>query len=56
MELQNTSMYNLQVKDLNGNEVTMVSDTGLNLKANYPFLTVGQHVRDWQMFIVTPMC
>lgn len=54
MELQNTSMYQLEIKDLNGSEVTTVTKTGLDLKCEYPFLTVGQQVRDWQMFVVTP--
>lgn len=54
MELQNLEMYTLQVKDLNGNETKLVQDTGLNLKCEYPFLQVGQQVREWEMYIVTP--
>jgi hypothetical protein len=56
MELQNMDMYNLEVKDLNGNEVTTRTATGLDLKAEHPFLTIGQNVRDWKMYIVTPLC
>jgi hypothetical protein len=56
MELQNMDMYNLEVKDLNGNEVTTKTATGLDLKAEHPFLTIGQNVRDWKMYIVTPLC
>lgn len=55
MELNNTDMYTLQIKDLNGNETTNVTKTGLDLKVEYPFLTVGQHVREWNMYIVTPL-
>ena len=55
MELQNMEMYNLEVKDLNCNEVTTVTDSGLNLKVTHPFLTIGQTVRDWKMYVVTPL-
>lgn len=55
MELQNTEMYQLEVKDLNGVEVTTVTKTGLDIKVEYPFVQVGQVVRDWHMYIVSPL-
>lgn len=54
MQLESTAMYTLTVKDLNGTEVTQVTDQGMNLMAQYPFLQVGQVVQDWKMFLVTP--
>lgn len=56
MELENSQMYTLSIKDLNGNDITEVTDLGMNLKYQYPHLVVGQVVQDWKMYVVTPFC
>lgn len=55
MQLENATMYTLTIKDLNGNDVSEVTDLGMNLLYQYDFLTVGQQVRDWKLFIVQPL-
>lgn len=52
--LNQADMYTLQIKDLNGDEVTTVTKAGWELNGDYDFLVVGQTVRDWRMYIVTP--
>lgn len=54
MELENTRMYHLTVKDLNGNTTSEVTQPGMEINATYPGLIVGQTVRDWAMYIVVP--
>uniref|UniRef100_A0AB39CCN8 Uncharacterized protein n=1 Tax=Pseudomonas phage RVTF4 TaxID=3236931 RepID=A0AB39CCN8_9VIRU len=54
MQLESTRMYTLEIKDLNGNEVTTVTQQGMEINAMYPGLVVGQTVRDYKMFIVVP--
>jgi len=54
MELENTRMYHLTVKDLNGNTTSEVTQAGMEINATYPGLIVGQTVRDWAMYIVVP--
>lgn len=55
MQLENSTMYTLTIKDLNGADISEVTDLGMNLLYQYDFLTVGQQVRDWKMFIVQPL-
>lgn len=54
MELENTRMYTLTIKDLNGNTTSEVTQQGMEINATHPGLTVGQTVRDWTMFVVVP--
>jgi hypothetical protein len=54
MSLNNADMYTLEIKDLNGTEVTTVTKPGWELLNEYDFLIVGQTVREWRMFVVTP--
>ncbi|QBJ02917.1 hypothetical protein MZD04_gp391 [Pseudomonas phage Psa21] len=57
MELENTEMYTLEIKDLaaDESEVQTVTKAGWELMQEFNFLQIGQVVRDWKMFIVTPL-
>jgi hypothetical protein len=48
-------MYNLEIIDLNDDTKKLVTATGAELNAQYSGLIVGQMVRDWQMYVVTPL-
>ncbi len=54
MELENSRLYDLEVKDLTGDEVTKVTKKGWELMQEYPFLRVGQIVIEWKSFFVSP--
>lgn len=54
MDLENSRLYDLEVKDLNGTEVTKVTLQGWELLNQYSFLRVGQIVREWKSYLVTP--
>lgn len=55
MPLDLAQMYTLEIKDLNGSEVTTITKAGWELIGDYDFLIVGQTVRDWRMYVVTPL-
>lgn len=53
MELENSRLYDLEIKDLNGDEIIRVTKQGWELLNEYPHLQVGQVVVGWKSFLVT---
>lgn len=53
MDLENSRLYDLEIKDLNGDEIIRVTKHGWELLNEYPHLKVGQVVNGWKSFLVT---
>lgn len=54
MELEEDTLYNLEIINLEGAGSTMVTKLGAELAKDYSFLHVGQVVHEWVMYVVSP--